>query len=89
MLMCIGSGLIVDTFRSLSRIRVLMNFIHIPAVSPAIFASWANREQQKVIESDQAQLDAMMETQGKKRLLLTDDQRRLLASKASPWAQRP
>ena len=33
-----------------------------------IFASWVNREQQKVIEFYQAQLDAMMKAQGKKRL---------------------
>ena len=47
-----------------------------------VLASWVHREQQKIIEFYQAQLDAMMKTQRKKRLLLTDDQRRLLAVKA-------
>ncbi len=44
-----------------------------------ILASWVHRDQQKVIEFYQSPLDAMMKAQGKKRLPLTDDQRRLLA----------
>ena len=54
-----------------------------------ILASWVHREQQKVIEFYQAELDAMMKAQGKKRLLLTDDQRRLLAVKGKSWAEKP
>ena len=53
-----------------------------------IFASWVQREQQKVIEFYQAQLDAMMKAQGKKRLLLSDDQRRLLAVKGKSLGRR-
>ncbi len=53
-----------------------------------IVASWVNREQQKVIEFYQAQLDAMMKAQGKKRLLLTDDQRRLLAVKGKSLGRK-
>ena len=34
-----------------------------------ILASWVHREQQKIIEFYQAQLRALMEAQGKKRLL--------------------
>ena len=46
-----------------------------------ILASWVHSEQQKIIEFYQAELEAVMKAQGKKRLLLTDDQRRLLAVK--------
>ena len=46
-----------------------------------VLASWVNREQQKIIEFYQAELKAVMDAQGKKRLLLTDDHRRLLAVK--------
>jgi hypothetical protein len=53
-----------------------------------VFASWVHRKQQKVIEFYQAQLDAMMKSQGKKRLLLTDDQRRLLAVKGKSLGPR-
>jgi hypothetical protein len=44
-----------------------------------ILVGWVHREQQKIIEFYQAELEAVMKTQGKKRILLTDDQRRLLA----------
>ena len=40
-----------------------------------ILVGWLNREQQKIIEFYQTQLDALMKAQGKKRLLLTDDRR--------------
>ena len=59
-----------------------MNFILQPwQLLFVVFASWVHREQQKGIEFYQAQLDALMKAQGKKRLLLSDDQRRLLAVK--------
>jgi hypothetical protein len=48
-----------------------------------ILASWVHSEQQKIIEFYQAELEAVMKAQGKKRLLLSDDQRRLLRSLAS------
>ena len=44
-----------------------------------ILAGWVHREQQKIIEFYQLELEAMMKAQEKKRLLLTDDQRRLKA----------
>ena len=53
-----------------------------------IFASWVHREQQKIIEFYRAQLEAVMEAQGKKRLLLTDDQRRLLAVKGKSLGRK-
>ena len=46
-----------------------------------ILVGWVQREQQKIILFYQAQLETMMQAQGKQRLLLTDDQRRLLAVK--------
>ena len=46
-----------------------------------ILVGWVQREQQKIILFHQAELEAIMKAQGKKRLLLTDDQRRLLAVK--------
>ena len=42
---------------------------------------WLQREQQQVIEFYQAQLEALLQAQGKKRIILTDDQRRVLAVK--------
>ncbi len=53
-----------------------------------VFASWVHREQQKVIEFYQAQLDALMKAQGKKRLLLSDGQRRLLAVKGKSLGRK-
>jgi len=53
-----------------------------------VLASWVHREQQKTIEFYQAELEAMMKAQGKKRLLLTDDQRRLLAVKGKSLGRK-
>ena len=59
-----------------------MSFILQPwQVLLVILSAWVHREQQKIIEFYQVELEAMMKAQGKKRLLLTDDQRRLLAVK--------
>ena len=59
-----------------------MNFILQPwQLFFMILAGWVHREQQQIIEFYQAELEAVMKTQGKKRLLLTDDQRRLLGVK--------
>ena len=59
-----------------------MNFVLHPwQLLLMIFASWVHREQQKIIEFYQTELEAVMKAQGKKRLLLTDDQRRMLAVK--------
>ena len=55
-----------------------MNFVLQPwQFFVVILVGWVHREQQKIIEFYQAQLDAVLKAQGKKRLLLTDDQRRL------------
>jgi hypothetical protein len=51
-------------------------------------AGWVHREQQKIIEFCQAELEAMMKAQGRKRLLLTDDQRRLLAVKGKSLGRK-
>ena len=53
-----------------------------------VLASWVHREQQKTIEFYQAELEAMMKAQGKKRVLLTDDQRRLLAVKGKALGRK-
>ena len=48
----------------------------------AVLCGWVNERQQKVIEFQNAQIDALLKKLGKKRLLLSDDQRRVLAVKA-------
>ena len=53
-----------------------------------VFASWVNREQQAIIAFYQVELDALMKSQGKKRLLLSDDQRRLLAVKGKSLGRK-
>ena len=53
-----------------------------------ILVGWVNREQQEIIEFYQTQLDAVMKAQGKKRLSLTDDQRRLLAVKGKSLGRK-
>jgi hypothetical protein len=51
-------------------------------------SAWVNREQQAIIEFYQMELESVMEAQGKKRLLLTDDQRRLLAVKGKSLGRK-
>ncbi len=53
-----------------------------------ILVGWVQREQQKIILFYQAELEALMKAQGKKRLLLTDDQRRLLAVKGKSLGRK-
>ena len=53
-----------------------------------ILVGWVHREQQKIIEFYQAELEAVMKAQGNKRLLLTDDQRRLLAVKGKSLGRK-
>ena len=48
----------------------------------AILCGWVNERQQRTIEFQNAQIEALLQKLGKKRILLTDDQRRLLAVKA-------
>jgi len=47
-----------------------------------------NREQQKIIQFYQTQVETLMKAQGKKRLLLTDDQRRVLAVKGKALGRK-
>ncbi len=53
-----------------------------------ILVGWVQREQQKIIEFYQLQVEALLKAQGKKRLLLTDDQRRLLAVNAKALGRK-
>ena len=46
-----------------------------------ILSGWINRRQQEIIEFQNAQIQALMDKMGRKRILLADDQRRLLAVK--------
>ena len=48
----------------------------------AVLCGWVNERRQKVIEFQNAQIEALLNKLGKKRLLLSDDQRRVLAVKA-------
>ena len=47
----------------------------------AILSGWLHRRQQQIIEFQNTEIMSLMQSQGKKRILLTDDQRRLLAVK--------
>ncbi len=53
-----------------------------------ILVGWVNREQQKIIEFYQTQVETLMKSQGKKRLLLTDNQRRVLAVKGKALGRK-
>ena len=46
-----------------------------------VFCGWVHQRQTEIIEFQNDQLTALMQTLGNKRPLLTDDQRRLLAVK--------
>ena len=48
----------------------------------AILASWVNHRQQQIIEFQQVEIETLLASHGKKRIRLTDDQRRVLAVKA-------
>ncbi len=50
-------------------------------ILPATIVGWANERQQQIIEFQNDQIEALLKKLGKKRLLLTDDQRRVLAVK--------
>jgi putative transposase len=59
-----------------------MNFILQPwQLLLAILAGWSNRQQQEVIEYLRTENQILKEKLGKRRILLTDDQRRRLAVK--------
>ena len=66
-----------------------MNFILQPwQVLVVVMAAWFNRHQQAIIEFYQVELETMIKAQGKKRLLLTDDQRRVLGMKGKSLGRR-
>jgi putative transposase len=59
-----------------------MNFVLQPwQLLLAILAGWSNRQQQEIIESLRSENQILKEKLGKRRILLTDDQRRRLAVK--------
>jgi len=59
-----------------------MNFILQPwQFLFVVFCGWVHQRQTEIIQFQNDQLTALMQTLGNKRLLLTDDQRRLLAVK--------
>lgn len=66
-----------------------MNFILHPwQLLVMILAGWINDQQQKIIDFYRAQLEALMKAQGKKRLLLADEQRRILAVKGQSLGRK-
>ena len=66
----------------------LMNFVLRPwQFFFLILCGWVNRQQQEVIEFQNAQIQVLLDKMGRKRILLTDDQRRVLAVKGKAlWA---
>ena len=46
-----------------------------------ILSGLVNRKQQEIIESQNAQIRTLMDKMGRRRILLTDDPRRILAAK--------
>ena len=59
-----------------------MNFLLQPwQFLVVVFCGWVHQRQSEIIEFQNDELTALMQRLGKKRLLLTDDQRRLLAVK--------
>ena len=66
-----------------------MNFILHPwQLLIVILAGWFNHEQQKIIDFYRAELETVMKAQGKKRFLLTDEQRRVLAVKGKSLGRK-
>jgi putative transposase len=53
-----------------------------------ILAGWVNRRQQEIIEFQNAQIRVLMEKMGRKRILLTNDQRRVLAVKGKALGRK-
>ena len=53
-----------------------------------ILSGWVNRYQQQVIDFYISQTMALLESQGKKRILLNDEQRRLLAVKGKALGRK-
>ena len=54
-----------------------------------ILAGWVNQQQQQIIEFQRTEIEVLKEKLGKKRIILNDDQRRMLAVKAKVLGQEP
>ena len=66
-----------------------MDFNHRPwQLFFLILSGLVNRQQQQIIEFQDAQIRALMDRMGRKRILLTDDQRRVLAVKAKTLGRK-
>ena len=71
-------------------IRISMDFILRPwQLFFLILSGWVNRQQQEIIEFQNAQIRALMDKMGRKRILLSDDQRRVLAAKGKALGRKP
>ena len=51
-------------------------------------SGWVNQRQQQIIEFQNAEIEALLKKLGKKRVLLTDDQRRILAVKGKALGRK-
>jgi hypothetical protein len=66
-----------------------MNFILQPWQMVLVALSgWVNQWQQQIIEFQSSEIESLMKLLGKKRILLTDDQRRLLAVKGKALGRK-
>ena len=66
-----------------------MNFVLLPwQLFFICLSGWVNRQQQEIIEFQNAQIRALMEKMGRKRILLGDDQRRVLAVKGKALGRK-
>ncbi len=54
----------------------------------AILSGWIHHGQQQIIEFQNDQIQSLLKQLGKKRILLTDDQRRILAVKGKALGRR-
>jgi hypothetical protein len=66
-----------------------MNFVLQPwQLLFAILSGWINRRQQDITAFQNAQINTLLQQFGRKRILLTDDQRRVLAVKAKAFGRK-
>jgi len=66
-----------------------MNFILKPwQLFFLILSGWINRQQREIIEFQNAQIQALLDKMGRKQILLTDDQRRVLAVKGKALGRK-
>ena len=66
-----------------------MNFLLTPChLVLAALVGWVNERQQQIIEFQNAQIEALLQKLGGKRILLTDNQRRILAVKGQALGRK-